>query len=114
MPSRQQRATNDHLLPPAPRPAHRHRWRAVCDCLELHRICGSAHCRRTGHCRGDPVACLRAGVRPAPVALREFARSLLQAQEEGLSFDDALEEALGEHNDCYLAWSAGLSAHRRR
>jgi hypothetical protein len=44
----------------------------------------------------------------------EFARCLLQAQDESLSFDAAFEDALEEHQECYSAWIAGVSANPRR
>jgi len=103
----------DDVLPRAPHATHRYRWREVCNCLELFRVCASARCRRTKCCRGDPVACLRLSMRPAPEPVREFVRSLLQAQDEGLSFEAAFEDAVDYH-DCYFAWVAGLSAGRRR
>jgi hypothetical protein len=103
--------SND-LLPPAPRLLHRYRWRGVCNALELYRICGTARCRRTECCRGDPVACLRLAVRLAP-EIAEFARELLRAQDDGLSFEAAFEEFLDEHQECYSAWIAGLNAASR-
>jgi hypothetical protein len=109
----QHHVMNDDLLPRAPRAAHRYRWREVCDCLELFRICGTARCRRAECCRGDPVACLRTGVRHAP-EMGDFARDLLQAQDEGLDFEAAFEDALEEHQECYFAWIAGINAARSR
>jgi hypothetical protein len=105
-------SADDGLLPRAPHASERHRWREVCDCLELFRICRAERCRRAGRCGGDPVACLRSGVRLAPDAIREFARCLLHAQNEGLSFEDAFEDSV-EHHEPYFCWIAGLSAERR-
>jgi hypothetical protein len=97
------------ILPPAPRLLHRYRWREVCNALELFRICGTARCRRTQHCRGDPVACLRSGVQHAP-EVAEFSCAMLHGQDEGLNFEDAFEEALDKHPEAYDAWISGLSA----
>jgi hypothetical protein len=106
--------TQDVRLPPAPHANHRHRWREVCDCLELFRACRSARCRRSQCCRGDPVACLRSGARLAPESMHEFVRSLLYAQDEGLSFEAAFEDAIEKHEEGYFAWLAGLNAARFR
>jgi hypothetical protein len=104
----------DDLLPRTPRPAHRYRWREVCDCLELFRVCGRTRCRRAECCRGDPVACLRSAMRLAPQSVHELARTLLHAQDEGLSFEAAFEDAIEEHEESYFAWVAGLNAARAR
>jgi hypothetical protein len=112
MPSSQSFA-HDLRLPPAPHAVHRHRWREVCNGLELFRACGGARCRRSECCRGNPVACLRAGMRLVPESMHEFARSLLYAQDSGLSFEAAFEDALEQHEESYFAWVAGLNAKRQ-
>ena len=93
--------------------AVRARWRDACDWLELFRICRQARCRHAGRCRGDPVACLRAGVRQAPEPAREFVRRMMQAQDQGLSFEEAFED-LADCHDGYFGWLAGLAAARQR
>ena len=93
--------------------AVRARWRDACDWLELFRICRRACCRHAGRCRGEPMACLRAGVRHAPQAAREFVRAMMQAQDQGLSFEEAFED-LADCHDGYFGWLAGLAAARQR
>jgi hypothetical protein len=95
--------------------AERERWRHACDWLELFCICRRQSCRRAAHCRGEPTACLRAGVQQAPEPAREFVRRMMQAQELGLPFDEAFEDAADCH-DGYFGWLAGLAAaqHERR
>jgi hypothetical protein len=46
--------------------------------------------------------------------MQEFARSLLSAQDAGLSFEAAFEDAMEEHEEGYFAWIAGLNAARSR
>jgi hypothetical protein len=93
--------------------AVRARWRNACDWLELFRICRQARCRHAGRCRGEPVGCLRAGVRHAPQPARDFVRAMMQAQDQGLSFEEAFED-LAELHDGYFGWLAGLAAARQR
>jgi hypothetical protein len=59
------------------------------------------------------VACLRAGVRLAPAPARKFVRSMMRAQERGLSFEEAFENA-ADYHDGYFSWLAGLAAKPRR
>jgi hypothetical protein len=89
--------------------AERACWRHACDWLELFRICWQARCRHAARCRGEPMACLRAGVQHAPEPAREFVRRMMQAQELGLPFDEAFEDAADCH-DGYFSWLAGLAA----
>ena len=91
----------------------RQRWRHACDWLELFRICRQARCRHAGRCRGEPVACLRAGVRQAPQPARDFVRAMMQAQELGLPFEEAFED-LADCHDGYFGWLAGLAAAGQR
>jgi hypothetical protein len=101
--------------PPSGEPhrAVRARWRNACDWLELFRICRRACCRHAGRCRGEPVACLRAGVRRAPQPARDFVRSMMQAQQQGVPFEEAFED-LADCHDGYFGWLAGLAAARQR
>jgi hypothetical protein len=91
----------------------RARWRHACDWLELFRICRQVRCRHAGRCRGEPVACLRAGVRRAPKPAREFVLRMMQAQDQGVPFEEAFED-LADHHDGYFGWLAGLAAARQR
>jgi len=88
-------------------------WRHACDWFELHRICRQARCRRAGRCRGEPVGCLRAGARRVPQPARDFVRAMMQAQELGLPFEEAFEDA-DDYHDGYFGWLAGLAASRQR
>ena len=88
-------------------------WRHACNWLELHRICRQARCRHAGRCRGNPETCLRAGVRLAPQPARDFVRSMMQAQELGLSFEEAFEDA-ADHREGYCGWITGLWAAAKR
>jgi hypothetical protein len=99
--------------PGAPPRLDQRRSREISDALELFRACRSARCRHAERCRGEPVACLRSGLEHAPDALHEFARSLISAQNEGLSFEDAFEDAADFH-DYYFCWLAGLHAAWRK
>jgi hypothetical protein len=83
--------------------------REACNWLELSRICRKARCRKAGRCRGEPLACLRAGLALAPEPAREFVRSMMQARDLGLSFEEAFEDAADCH-DGYFAWLDGLRA----
>jgi len=110
------------IMPPEPQPAailtpEQHRaeraaWRHACNWFQLHHLCDHGRCRRAGRCRGDPMACLRAGVPRVPQSARDFVSSMMKAQDLGLPFEEAFEDAA----DCfegYEAWSAGLAARRR-
>ena len=92
-------------------PIERARARELCQWFELDRLCIRQRCRRAGACRGEPVACLRAGLAQAPAALAEFARRLLQAQADGLDAETAFEQ-LADYHDVFFAWTAGLAACR--
>ena len=59
------------------------------------------------------MACLRAGVRRAPQPAREFVLRMMQAQDQGVPFEEAFED-LAEHHDGYFGWLAGLAAARQR
>jgi hypothetical protein len=106
--------------PPLPRPAvplqasgaERSRWRHACNWLALFRLCRHARCRHAGRCRGEPMACLRTGVEHAPDTVRQFVISMMQAQDMGVSFEEAFEETTDYH-DAYLAWVAALQAAQR-
>lgn len=94
-------------------PAERLAWRHACDWLALYCICRNARCHRAQRCRGEPVACLRAGAARAPQPVRDFVSRMMKAQELGLSVDEALDDAADDF-DSYDAWIAGLEAARRR
>jgi hypothetical protein len=83
--------------------------RSLADWLGLFRMCGRASCRRANGCRGDARACLRACAPGVPEPVRDFVRAMLEAQDEGLSFEAALDDA-DEHREAYECWMAGLHA----
>ncbi len=93
--------------------AERAIWRHGCNWLELFRLCRRSRCRHAGQCRGEPTACLRAGVQHAPDSVRQFVIGMIKGQELGLSFDEAFEDA-ADYQDAYFAWVAGLEAAQRR
>jgi hypothetical protein len=93
--------------------AERMLWRHGCNWLELFRLCRRSRCRHARRCRGEPKACLHAGVRHAPESVREFVIGMIKAQELGLSFDEAFDDAADCH-DAYFAWVAGLQAAQRK
>jgi hypothetical protein len=86
-------------------------WRHACDWLQLHQFCGSRRCRHAKRCRGAPVACLYAGVPKVPQTVRTFARLMMQAQDLGLPFEEAFEDA-ADYFDAYEAWINGLAVRR--
>jgi hypothetical protein len=88
------------------------RWRHACNWLALYRLCHRTRCRHAGRCRGDPMACLQAGVARAPQPVRDFVLGMMQAQELGLSVEEALEDTAGI--EAYEAWTAGLQAVGKR
>ena len=92
--------TTPHSTPQAARPA---RWRSreISDCLELFRSCRKAHCQRAGRCRGEPVACVRAGLEHAPDrSANGRARSKKRSRTLRLSRE-------------LFSWVGGLQAARR-
>ena len=99
-------------LTPEQHRAERMAWRHGCDWLQLHRICRHNRCRRAGHCRSNPVTCLRAGVPRVPRSARDFVLRMMKAQELDLPFEDAFEDAT-DYFDGWEAWVAGLAARRR-
>jgi len=106
-------ASAPRCAPPLPvSAAERSAWRHACNWLELFRLCRRLRCRHAGRCRGDPVACLRAGVRHAPDNASQFVISMMKAQDVGLAFEEAFEDAADFH-DAYFAWIAGLQAAQR-
>jgi len=95
--------------PSAMHSAERAAWRHACDWLELHRLCRHRRCRHAGRCRGEPVSCLHAGVPRVPRSARYFVTSMMRAQDLGLPFEEAFENA-ADYFDSYEAWVIGLEA----
>jgi hypothetical protein len=93
--------------------AERWYWRHACNWFELFRFCRRSRCRKAQRCRGEPTACLRAGVQHAPDSVRQFVSSVIKAQELGHSFEEAFEDA-ADYHDAYFAWVAGLQAAQRK
>src|SRR5262249_12962350 len=78
--------------------------------LGLYYVCGCALCRNTLSCRCNPSVCVPNGAPQVPEAVRAFVHHMLEAQEEDLSFEEALadcEESLFVAWEC---WIAGLAA----
>ena len=91
------------------REAERALFRHAGNWLELHHLCRNKRCRRAGECRGEPVACFRAAMPKVPEAARQFVRAMIEGQELGLSFEEAMEDA-EELQVGWAAWIAGLEA----
>src|SRR5437899_2057947 len=64
------------------------RFRLACTWLGLPHLCTRVSCRHAGGCRGNPMHCLREGAPRVPASARAFVRGLLEAQAEGLSFEE--------------------------
>jgi hypothetical protein len=91
------------------RKAERALFRHGCDWLALHHLCSKMRCRKAQRCRGDAVACLRAAIPLVPESARQFVREMIEGQEWGLSFEEAMEKA-EELQDGWASWIAGLEA----
>jgi len=99
-------------LTPEQHRAERMAWRHACNWLQLHHLCGHWRCRRAGRCRGEPTSCLRAAIPRVPRSARDFVLRMMKAQELGLPFEEAFEDA-ADYFDGYEAWVTGLAAVRR-
>jgi len=79
--------------------------------LKLWRLCGNAKCRRAGACRGKVQFCARANFLLLPQGVRDFFHGLTEAQEEGLSFQEAIEQ-LDESGavEAFEDWNAAVAA----
>ncbi|MPZ55073.1 MAG: hypothetical protein GEU91_01000 [Rhizobiales bacterium] len=68
------------------------------------RLCGNTACLRARRCRGDGLACLGRCLPLLPEPVRDFFVGLGEAQEAGLTWDEALDDlweewqAVGEWN----------------
>jgi hypothetical protein len=105
--------TNRPVLSHEQRCAERALFRCACNWLELHHLCANARCRKSGSCRGEAVACLRAAIPLVPESARQFVRGMIEGKELDLDFEEAFEDA-GEFQDGWSAWIAGLQAAARR
>jgi hypothetical protein len=79
--------------------------------LKLWRLCGNAKCRRARACRGKVHLCARPNFLLLPEGVRDFFHDLTQAQDEGLSFEDAIER-LDESGavEAFEDWNAAVAA----
>jgi hypothetical protein len=66
------------------------------DVLALWRLCRNTKCARSRACRGrDALLCFHAHLALVPESLMEWTRELADAQNEGVSFDTAVERMRG-------------------
>jgi hypothetical protein len=100
---------NRPSLSPEQRAAERALFRHGCGWLQLHLMCAKSSCRKSGGCRGEPVACFRAAMPHVPETARQFVRAMLEGQELGLSFEEAMEDA-EDLQAGWEGWIAGLEA----
>ena len=98
---------------PAKKALARKTLRRVAGLLGLPHLCRHSACRRTGECRQNPQKCLPALTKSVPEEARAWVRGLIEAQDRGLDFDEALEE-IAEWDEAYSAWIEGLNARSKR
>jgi hypothetical protein len=79
--------------------------------LLMWRLCGNAKCRRARACRGKVYRCSRPSFFLLPQGVRDFFFGLADAQEEGLSFEEAMER-LDETGavEAFEDWNAAVAA----
>ena len=75
------------------------------DMLCLWRLCGRAACRRAQRCRGEAPVCFPRNFPLLPEGVRAWFGGIAQAQEDGLTFEQAIEW-LDSHwaGDAYHDW----------
>jgi len=61
------------------------------DMLCLWRLCGRAACRRAQRCRGEAPVCFPRNFPLLPEGVRAWFGGIAQAQEDGLTFEQAIE-----------------------
>lgn len=83
------------------------RW--ICDLYCLWRFCGKAACLRQQACRGDVRDCLTRCLPLVPPEPLGFLAGFDEAQEEGLPFDEMLDE-LTEEVQLLTEWKRRVSA----
>jgi hypothetical protein len=88
------------------------RVRHACNWFGLFHLCARTRCRKARGCRGNPVSCLREGAPRAPAAVRALVRHMLESQDRGLSFDEAMDELADGQFVAYECWIAGIQARR--
>jgi hypothetical protein len=88
--------------------------RQACNWFGFCHLCAHARCRRANGCRGDAMACLRRHVAQVrrhvaqvPAPARSWVRGIMEAQDDGLTCDEALDD-MAEFADGYFCWIAGL------
>ena len=65
--------------------------RAWGDLMSLWRLCGNAACRRAHACRGNARVCFPRHFPLLPEGVRAWLAGLGEAQEDGLTFEEAME-----------------------
>lgn len=90
----------DDTRPSRPTPADFARWISDLHCLW--RFCGKRACTRGRACRGAPKDCLPL-LPLVPPEAREFIRHWDDAQREGLTFDEMMDE-YAEQWDTLMQW----------
>jgi hypothetical protein len=76
--------------------------------LGLWRACDKAACRRACACRGNVRACMPVNFAKVPEHVQGWLYCLVVAQEEGLSFDEAITEIeKTPAAEAFRAWHEG-------
>jgi hypothetical protein len=69
--------------------------RGWADVLALWRLCRNAACVRASGCRGEANTCFRAHLPLLPESVQAWFEHIGAAQEDGLSYDEAIAELAG-------------------
>jgi hypothetical protein len=73
--------------------------------LGVWRLCENQACRRARICRGNPLACMPRLFPQLPLGVQAWFVSLGQCQDEGLTFEEAMEELEGTpQQQEFIAW----------
>jgi hypothetical protein len=91
--------------------------RGWADVLALWRFCRNKGCMRARACRGDAYRCFPAFVPLLPDSLQAWMEMIGDGQEDGLSYDEAIEQMIGtEAEEALERWYNALawSEHRLR
>jgi hypothetical protein len=84
--------------------------RGWADVLGLWRLCRKKACMRVRACRGEPRRCFRAHVPLLPESVQIWLEMIDAAQQEGLSFDEAIEETVGTiAEDALQRWHIAIA-----
>jgi hypothetical protein len=84
--------------------------RGWADVLALWRLCREAKCMRAHACCGEPRRCFRAHVPLLPESLQVWFDTISAAQQDGASFDEAIDDTLGTiAEDALQRWHIAIA-----